>query len=267
MRLRPRRTLESTTLAAYLENEVTASEAAAIEAELAVNPEARRRLEQLRRIRDAMTAPVPELDDVDLVAGIRAKAQLPVPRHSRLGRWFAGAAIAAVFGVAIVVASTKGERVAEFRAKSAGGPHDPARWSGIQVYRIASSGAPELVARQLHRNDGLLFSYSNLGPQPFAHLMIVAVAADGRIFWFHPAYQHAGTNPISIDIAAGEAAALLGEVIHHDFAPGHLGIYGIFTQEPLRVLQVERWLRQAKDGSTLPSPGARVHRIELEVVP
>lgn len=265
MRIRPRRQLPSTTLAAYLEGEVTASEAVQIETRLEGDAEGRRRLEQLRRIRDALSASTPELDDLDLIAGVREKALLPVPQRPRRMWWFAGA-MTMLVGLTVVLTSAVQDQNSGFRAKIAG-TRDLERWSGIQVYRVSATGTPEPDPERIDIDDGLLFSYSNLGSQPFDHLMIVAVGADGGILWFYPAYDRQGTNPSSIEIAKDQSRALLGEVIHHDFQPGVLSICGLFTRRPLNVVEVESWLRQPGDHETFPGAQASIHWITTEVAP
>ena len=60
------RTIRPQQLAAYLEGQVSATEAAVIEARLAESAEARRQVEQLRSIRDALSSE-DESDDSDQV--------------------------------------------------------------------------------------------------------------------------------------------------------------------------------------------------------
>ena len=68
------RHLDAARLTAYLEGEVTASERAAIEAELAESAEARRRLGQLRGLKSLLEAPATELETIDLAARVRVAA-------------------------------------------------------------------------------------------------------------------------------------------------------------------------------------------------
>ena len=136
------------------------------------------------------------------------------------------------------------------RAKSAGrhAASAPERWAGISAYRVAGSGAPA-AARRAHvpSDDGLLFTYTNLGARPFTHLMIFAVDASGQVRWFHPAYQQAGTNPASITIEAN-ANVPLAEVVRHPFAAGPATVQALFSRRPLRVDEVEAWLARRPRG-------------------
>lgn len=93
-------------LAAYLEGEVDALQAAAIEAELVAYPDARRRLDGLREIRDALAVPVPEVANVDMVASVRRAIAAPtraaMPRPILLG-WRLLSVAAAAAGMAVIL--------------------------------------------------------------------------------------------------------------------------------------------------------------------
>jgi hypothetical protein len=89
----------------------------------------------------------------------------------------------------------------------------------------------------------LLFSYTNLGRDPLANLMIFGVDSRAGVHWFYPAYEREGSNPSSISIAKGAAQAPLAELIQDEFSPGPLTIHALFSNRPLQVLEVEGWLK------------------------
>lgn len=269
------RPLSDELLAAYLEGEVTTHEAAQIERALAACSANRRHLQELRRIRNALTAATPEVDDLDLVAAVRNQAQKPAtirtPKRSPVF-----AALAAVAGIAAMslgvalsqrdVASAPDsagfgralERSHEFRAKAASSTAAEERWTGIRIYRVVPNQAPERVTESLDRRDALLFSYTNLGSEPFEHLMIYGIGDDQRVYWFYPAYEAASENPRSIDINPGNA--LLADAVEHDYSARRLEVYALFSHQPLHVSQVEA-------SGTAPIPGTSVRRISLRVRP
>src|SRR6478609_6254402 len=111
---------DAATLAAYLEGEVTASERAEIEAELATSAKARRALSQLRNIRELLQAPDPALEDIDLAARVQLAARQPLrPPAARKGRFVAMllGGLAASLGCWLLVAPRAAETDdAEFRA-------------------------------------------------------------------------------------------------------------------------------------------------------
>ena len=243
------------TLAAYLEREVTPSEAAAIERTLAGSAAARRMLEELSNIRDALARPALDQHIPDLASRVRRAIQSGAPASPRhtVGRWSRAAllAVAACLVVGAGIATLR-HPAEKFRAKGAGATDiGGERWAGIQVFRVDPTGKPERANERLRATDGLLFSYTNVGPRPFDYVMIFGVDAAGEVRWFHPAYEHTGANPSAIPAARGEANVPLAEVIHQDFAPGPLTIYALFTVQPLRVLEVEALVR-ARHGSRLP---------------
>jgi hypothetical protein len=268
--------LSDKTLLAYLEGEVTQSQAAAIEAALADAPADRRRLERLRSMLGHLTGSDQALDAVDLVPQVRqaiAALPAPAPRRHQLWPFLAAAAMLLVAtsgllaggwlsgratDVGEVAHGTAGEH--EFRAKSAQGQAgagaralaESDRWVGVTAYRVPVGEAqkpPQRVSGRVRRGDGLLFSFDNLGPAPFAYLMIFAVDGAGEVYWFHPAYEDAAADPVSLLIQAagnsaggrerGQSAIELLDLVHHDYPAGGLALYGLFTRAPVRVSTVE----------------------------
>lgn len=232
-------------LAAYLEGEVTTSERAAIDSELADSADARHTLLQLQKIIDHLSAPAPDLESIDLDARVRAAVHQPIPMHRTRRRalpvWLAG--VAACLG-ALALYLVLPPDASEFRAKSNGSLSVPGkRWAGIQVYRATEHATPEQLGSELSSSDGLLFSYTNLGSRPFDYLMIFGVDSRGEVSWFYPAHEQVGENPESISIRHERANVPLGEVIRQDFAAGPLSIYALFTREPRKVLEIEAWVK------------------------
>jgi hypothetical protein len=255
-------------LAAYLEGEVTPSEAAAIEKQLAASPVAQRQLAELRSIRDVLAEPGAEARAVDLVPSLTRALDAPPPRRRRpLLLWAGGFAAAAGIATMVVAFGLTG-RDPEFRAKSGGAPaHAPERWAGIQIFRLGAANRPERVADRISRSDGLLFSYTNLGPRPFSYLMIFGVDARGEVSWFHPAYERASEDPGSMPARRGEADVALAEVIHHDLPPGPLAVHALFTARPLQVREIESLLARrggaARDSLTVPDSVDQVFIVEV----
>ncbi|HET7542632.1 MAG TPA: hypothetical protein VFK05_22330 [Polyangiaceae bacterium] len=267
-----RSSIRAARLAAHLEDEVTPSERAAIEAELRESASARRTLEQLRNLKELLAAPAPNLENMDLAARVRVavrkeqKAPPPPPRARRLAAFLLGG-LAACIGCALFFSHRQPE-FSEFRAKGDDSPLlEGRRWAGIQVHRLGERDNVEPLGATLSRNDGLLFSYTNLGQKPFDYLMIFGADAAGEVHWFYPAYESTAQNPVSIAIAHGRANAPLGELVQQDLAEGPLVLYALFTKQPLSVLEVEAWLK--KDGQHTdhaPVAGAVLQRIDTRVV-
>jgi len=268
--MRPRSRSQNTMLAAHLEGEVTQSERAAIEAELRESANARRTLEQLRNLSELLAAPATELESIDLASRVRAQTrQVPrerPPRSGRLVALFLGG-LAACLGSALFFLH-RPQELSEFRAKGSESPAlEGRRWAGIQVQRVPANGSPAPLAATMSRDDGLLFSYTNLGPRPLDYLMIFATDASAEVRWFYPAYENAADNPLSIAIKRGGANVPLGELVQQDAAYGPFSLYALFTARPLSVKEVEAWLSQR--GSSVdeaPVAGGVLQRIETRVV-
>lgn len=264
-------------LTAYLEGEVTASERLRIEAQLRDSAEARRTLERLRNVSELLGDPAPELESIDLTARVRAAVRRPAPLPARRARSFAplwlGGVAACVGALALFSLQPlqpqqlqPEDDSSEFHAKSnLGTLSEGNRWAGIQIFRVRGSSAPERLGARMDAGDGLVFSYTNLGAQPFQYLMIFAVDGANQVRWFYPAYERIGTNPESIAIERGRANVPLGEMVQHDFANGSLSVYALFTNVKVNVLQIEDWVKEHGAPAESPVRGGVLQRVDTQV--
>jgi hypothetical protein len=282
--------LSDKTLLAYLEGEVTQSEAAAIDAALADAPSDQRRLERLREMLGHLAGAPDELDRIDLVPAVRgAIGAMPAPAPRRRQTWplLAMAAVMLLAATGLVANQLAGSGAGqdgadEFRAKAAG-EHTAAaendRWVGVTAYRVPADAPAEAqpwqLGERMRRGDGLLFSFDNLGPTPFDYLMIFAVDSAGEVYWFYPAYEQADADPGSIAIRGrGQRAVELPDLIRHAFPAGSLAIYGVFTRVPLQVSRVEEaiaalvragaWSASQPPRLAIPDAGQEVVPVKVE---
>ena len=242
-------------LAAYLEREVTASEADRIADAVARSPTAQRTLAELERLRGALSTPVRELEGVDLVPGLFLAIDAGVrPPRRRMGRLALPLGVlAAVLAVASLPLLLSGEPVAEFRPKSGTPIATAQRWAGVVAYRVDANGIPKRLTEGFAKSEGLVFSYTNLGPHPFSHLMIFGVDEGGDVHWYHPAYESADSDPGSVPIRQGEASVALAEVIKHDLPAGAFTLHALFTMRPYHVREIEGLLSRGGGGGALAS--------------
>jgi hypothetical protein len=265
-----RRELSSETLVRYLQGEMTRSESQETERLIADSQRAQERVAELRGLIDELGRPPAWATSLDLVGDLRdrvarGEARAAAPRRSR--RWLVGGAAAGmlVAAAAVVLLLQPAPGDDGFRRKGAAAALDPDRWVGIQVMRAGAP--PEPVAPGGYvGSTGLQISYTNLGPQPYAFLMVFAIDADGRVLWFYPAYERAGTDPAAIAIEAGAADRLLPDVVEHDLAPGRLVLCGLFLRHALTVGRVEAAIAglAPAPGQRLPFPGTGQHCFHLE---
>lgn len=262
--------LSTIALAAHAEGEGTPSERAEIDANLADDPEARARLAQVHSVRAALRAPLPELDDVDLRGRIgvalQERARGTTRSSASTALWASGVAAAACMGWFLAQPSIPSSSD-EFQARglASSEAEAAAQWAGVRVYRAVGVAevAPLGESATLSRGDRLLFSYQNLGPRPFTHLMIFAVDARDEVRWYYPAFTVEGTDPSSIAIA-GHGGEVLPDLIAHDYALGPLEVYALFSRRPLSVSEVEDVLKRSR-AALSDVPGTFVQQIDIEV--
>lgn len=266
--------LETQLLAAYLERQTSAEETRRIADAVEADAGVRQRLTELRELMRALGSPVPELESVDLVRDVR-KALTESASNTRakwrLPWWSLGLAAAfASIAVWLGGISSQKSSESEFRVKS--GIATPAverRWAGIQVYRVSGASQAVRANDRFAMSDDLVISYTNRGASPFDYLSVFAVDGHGEVHWFYPAYEHPGADPVSIVIKKDVTERALPDRIHHEFAAERISIYALFARHPVRVSQVEAWVKRQGGRVSLesPFPETSLHTLTLQVQP
>jgi hypothetical protein len=247
-------------LLSYLDGELRPDEAAAIERVSVDSESVRRELDSLRTIRRALAAPVADLERREVTLprrpSVAPRVSASSPRRLAARAWLGlGAAALVLAGVGLGQLLPRPEELPSFRerdvrAKSGALPIDAARWAGIRAFRLGARGAePERLRGHLRQEDGLLFAYTNLGDEPYGHLMVFCVDVEREVHWFYPAYVDARDNPVSVPIQVGQELAL-SEVVYVSLPKGPLTLYAAFTREPLDVQSVEGWLQAHPEGGS-----------------
>jgi hypothetical protein len=211
-----------------------------------------------------LQAPVAALERREVVLDLEKGANQRLPEKTTGRRPRASTvlaiAVAAALGIGVGQLSPMGDQFplffkpaapdAVFRAKSVPPASSGTRWAGIQAFHLTGAGSsPERIQQSVRQEDGLLFAYTNLGSEPFQHLMIFCVDAEREVHWFFPAYATASLNPTSIPIQPGQELAL-SEVVWLSLPRGPLTIYAAFTRRPLDVASVEAWLKANPAGGS-----------------
>lgn len=257
-------------LFAYLERDLSPADAAAVEAQLADSPAARRQLESYRKITEALGAAAPELESLDLVSVVRRQVEQAAPPRppvrARRGFLYAGV-LAAAACVGLMMGVTGLGLQDEVRKKGVTSPA-PDRWAGVHLYRVAGTAAPTLLEKDhpdLGSGDGVLVSYTNLGPLPFDYLMVFAVDAQRQVTWLYPAWERASEDPLAIPVRKGAAEVELRSLIRPRWAAGPVAVHALFLRRPLGVHEVEALLARAPGPLSLAESAEQI--INLRVLP
>jgi len=231
-------------LALFLEGEVTLTRASQIRDQLETCAISRQRLQDLQGIRTQLHEDDELLVGVDLVPGLhdalarRGATVTPLNRMLRFAA--AGGVLLAAASVLFLVGRTP-VLDSEFTAKGSGARADGQ--VGIQAFRSADGGKATPLGPSMRAGDALMFSYTNQGKAPYAFLMILAVDAGGRVYWYHPAFLHEGQPPTALHIRAGAGREELADMVEHQLPAGPLVIYGVFSNTSLGAAEVEARVR------------------------
>jgi hypothetical protein len=267
-------------LAKLIEGEATASETAELQATLAQSPESRQRLLRVEAVA-AHLGDTTAVDEIDLLPDLEQRFAARIPSAPAARRWWraprwlglglpAVAILLALPALLLRDGGSASKPEHSYRAKSAT-PHldARARWIALNVFRLSGDAAPEPLGDVLHLDDGLLFSYTNLGPAPFSFLMVFGVDEQRRVYWYYPAFMDARDDPKAIDIQKGVSRFALDEVIAHPYQLGTLTLFGLFSDHALSVSALESAVgRGLGDGTALEATfdGIRVKTLRVRVV-
>ncbi len=287
--------LSDEVLLAFLEGEVTKSERQAIVAALTDSPSAQRRLRELETLLSDLAHTSRDIEEVDLLPQLRRSIDALPPQPKTYAEskplpplrdrpWWTqlwrrqpyillamtAAALALVAGSTLrggdhgamtpeaARPQGDGNSNGEFRAKGIQRPSE-GDFITLDAYRVSGDHGPRALHNggQIKTSDGLLFAYSNGGPKPFSHLMIFARDSAGEVYWYYPAYQRQGTDPLAIDALPAAVGNIveLPELIHHDYAPGPLTIYALFSRHRHSISAVEAALAPNRSPSADPNTG------------
>lgn len=235
------------------EGEVTTRRAAELEEALTTSPELRAEQAKVDQLVDALSKPNPELEGLDLRAGLWTQ---PVPERTTASsgwRWVALAA-AAVLSLSLGVWTWQHDDGGEIRGKGGSGA-----LAGVSVL-VVGQGEVHPVGATLHASEALGFEVSNLPGSPYGFLAIYGVDSAGAVHWFYPAWGEGAPPPRSISIESLPQPLRLPQAVRHPYALGGLELHVLFSARPVSVLEVE--------AGRLPSGAEVLHTTQhVEIIP
>jgi hypothetical protein len=115
----------------------------------------------------------------------------------------------------------------------------------LLVYNVQADGTSALVGGEIHANDELAFAYENFAGM--SRLVVFGVDDLGNIYWYHPAWEDNSKDPVAVALEKKPGIHELAEAISHDLKGGKMLIYGVFSDRPITVRQIES-LVGSRDG-------------------
>ena len=119
------------------------------------------------------------------------------------------------------------------------------RWVSVALFqRTFETTRYTRIVDRLVTGRPIAVAYEDRSSEPFPYLMVFGVDDTGRIYWLFPEYADVNENPLSIDARHDGGYISLPEEVTHDFHPGRVRFYGLFTRSPLDVRRIEADIRR-----------------------
>lgn len=122
------------------------------------------------------------------------------------------------------------------------GIHDVA----LDLFQVTATGSTR-VGASVSAHDALAFSYQNGAGKKW--LMVYAVDAAGRVYWYHPAWEDAALTPQAVAIEPGATWHELPDAVTQPLPVGRLELHALFLDDRLNVKDVEAALGQPVKGA------------------
>ena len=262
---------------AYVCGETVDHDTARIAAHLAACSACTALVEALRRISGGLAERPGEFDDPTLTADIMTlidmgrgqRRELPemAERH-RAPRWMvpavAAAALFLVFMAVGLLPDDAPSQTAMTGIAARGAAQTLDDWVSVALFRrdVRHGGTLYLpVGDVLSASAAVTVAYEDRSSVPFSYLMVFGVDSGGEVHWYYPAYIDEAQNPQSISTGQTRGRNTLPDEITHALPGGPLVFFGLFSNTPLDVRQVESAVRRQLAGGNDPR---HIGRIDIE---
>lgn len=118
----------------------------------------------------------------------------------------------------------------------------------LRVFRVGPAGS-EPVVRGIRAGDELAFAYRNGAGKK--HLFVFGVDEHRHVYWFFPAWKSASEQPAAPVVVSDGVFHEIEDAVGHGYDGSKLDVYGVFTDRPWRVQEIEAVVSAAPPGAPL----------------
>ena len=112
----------------------------------------------------------------------------------------------------------------------------------LWIYRVPPGEQAVSAGDEMDATDELAFAYENTEGRKY--LLVFGLDEHGNVYWYHPAWTEPSENPPATSVSTEPGIHELPEAVRHPIEGDRLRIFGIFTDRPLTVKQVEVAVRE-----------------------
>jgi len=130
----------------------------------------------------------------------------------------------------------------------------------LWIYRVPPGEPSVLAEGEVGADDELAFAYENAEGKQY--LLVFGIDEHRNVYWYHPGWKVSTEDPRAISVSKEQGVHELPEAIRHTLKGDKLQIFGIFTDRPLTVRQVEDVVRQKGELSGSLATGGAVQVVQ-----
>ena len=112
----------------------------------------------------------------------------------------------------------------------------------LWIYRVPPGKPSVLAEDEVGADDELAFAYENAEGKRY--LLVFGIDEQDNVYWYHPGWKASTDDPRAITVSKEQGVHELPEAIRHTLKGDKLQIFGVFTDRPLTVKQIEEVVRQ-----------------------
>jgi hypothetical protein len=137
--------------------------------------------------------------------------------------------------------------------------------SELRVFRASHGGRPVPAEASMLATDELTFAYRDGTGKH--HLFIFGVDEHRHVYWFWPAWSSAAEQPAAPAIVSDGVLREIEDAVSHRYDGRSLDIYGLFTDRPWPVQELDAAIGRMPANRPLSFPGGSLAVQHLSVTP
>jgi len=129
----------------------------------------------------------------------------------------------------------------------------------VRAFRVRTTGEP--IVDRIAATDELAFAYRNGTGKKY--LFIFGVDEHRHVYWFSPAWRNASEQPAAPVTTSDGVFHEIEDAVGHSYDGARLDLYGLFTDTPWRVQDLDAAIGRSAGSPTIPEGILTVQHLQV----